>query len=192
MHLCRQHNHFALLASLWLPPHAREPEDLVLAIESGSLQTQALKGCDLSAELIVLRSSPNDAPVNRRLRLTCPQKPGLIKSITDLLRDQACTLIEVDTNTSERNGEVCARQSTPWLRDRARPVSTRPRLRRALPTPTHALLQIMFELECVVECPTEADAAEVNQMIIWWTEAQSNRVEWIFDESWQRHRINPL
>ena len=104
------HNHFALLASLWLPPHARAPEDLVIAIESGSLRTTALRGCNLSAELIVLRSSPNDAPVNRRLRLACPQKPGLIKSITDLLKDQACTLVEVDTNTSERNGEVRPRE----------------------------------------------------------------------------------
>ena len=44
----------------------------------------------------------------------------------------------------------------------------------------------------MVECPTEADAVEVNQTIMWWTEAQSNRVEWIFDESWQRHRVNAL
>jgi len=79
------------------------------------------------------------AQVRRHLTLVCPQKPGLIKSITDLLKDHACTLIEVETSTFQKSGEI------------------------------------MFELSCLVDCPTSADAAELHSMIVWWTESQGNR-----------------
>jgi len=96
------------------------------------------------------------AQVRRHLTLVCPQKPGLIKSITDLLKDHACTLIEVETSTFQKSGEI------------------------------------MFELSCLVDCPTSADAAELHSMIVWWTESQGNRLEWSFNDNWQQHRVNAI
>jgi len=44
--------------------------------------------------------------LRRRLKLACPQRPGIVLAITELLRDYGCTISEIDASTVNRSGEL--------------------------------------------------------------------------------------
>ena len=82
---------FAVLLSVWVPPGnpgypAKTPEALVKVIEA---ETGPALGFSVTARLIDSVARAPEAPVRRHLRLSCPQKPGIIKAISELLK--VCT-----------------------------------------------------------------------------------------------------
>ena len=65
-------------------------------------------GFSVEARLIdqAATKPPKAPPALRRLKLSCPQKPGIIKTISELLKDNGCLMKEIDANTSARGGEI--------------------------------------------------------------------------------------
>ena len=79
---------FAVLLSLWVPPDQKSPAEMVTAINN---KAGALMGFSVEARLIdqAAVKAQSSTPVLRHLKLTCPQKPGIIKAISELLKVRA-------------------------------------------------------------------------------------------------------
>jgi len=97
------HDSFAVLLSLWVPPEHSTPAEMVEHITS---KTGKALGFTVQARLIEPVEEQVAAPVMRHLKLSCPQKPGIIKAISELLKDHDCKMTEVDADTMARGGEI--------------------------------------------------------------------------------------
>ena len=127
------HSHFSCMLAVWLPPDGTPPDKLAALIAEGGIQKEL--GCCLTAEML----KPADAAesvrtdggsVFRRLRLSTPQKPGIVKSVTELLKAHSCTLTEIDADTRALGNEVRPRPS-PVCRQCRSERPTEPPVRRA-------------------------------------------------------------
>lgn len=126
-------DHFAFMASIYLPPDATSLEDFSNLLQSAET-TKAL-GFPVIVKNIT-RPVENEAASSeqRRLKLVCPQRPGLVLAITELLKDHGCSLSSIDAETFQRENEI-------W-----------------------------FEIECLVDIPSEADIAQVSSDLEYWAE----------------------
>jgi len=95
---------FAVLVSVWVPPESKTPEEMVTHINETLAPAM---GFSLTAHMIdqaVAKAA--QAPVKRHLKLLCPQRPGIIKAISELLKDNDCIMNEVEADTSAKGGEI--------------------------------------------------------------------------------------
>ncbi len=140
--------HFTMMMSVWVPPDGSDPASLRSELQSETVAAQL--GFPLQVELLVDGEQvPPQMPLKRRFKLTCPQKPGIVLAVTELLRDHGCAISEIDATTMETGGEI-------W-----------------------------FELECIVELPSEAAADAVDALeegLRFWTSSSDTRSKLIFSQ----------
>lgn len=92
--------------SVWTPPTAIEPSALVGKLQSP--EVAAKLGFDVQAQLL----EPSDLTAfellgeQRRLKLVCPQRPGIVLAITELLKDQGCKMSNVNADTLAKDSEI--------------------------------------------------------------------------------------
>ena len=81
-------SHFATIVSVWTPPDGTPPA--ALAEKLGSAELAERLGFPLQAWLLGARERVENA-TKRRLKLTCPQRPGIVLAITEVYSKlQAC------------------------------------------------------------------------------------------------------
>jgi len=100
-------DHFAMLLSVWTPPEGPSPEELLKLLVSPA--TESRLGFPLSVKLLEANSpsrAPRDATVQRRLKIQCPQKPGIILAVTELLKDRGCALSSIEADTFAKGAEI--------------------------------------------------------------------------------------
>ncbi|KAJ8612840.1 hypothetical protein CTAYLR_002080 [Chrysophaeum taylorii] len=89
---------FSLLMHVWVPgtaPKAEEfQKELSKAVGSGVSCVVDKLDAGSSDEYKLAR-----CPLERRLTITCPQRPGLIFAVTDLLTAQGCNIPKLETKT---------------------------------------------------------------------------------------------
>ena len=51
-------------------------------------------------------ATERSADSQRRLKLTCPQQPGVVLAITELLKDFDCKMSKIDADTVARGSEI--------------------------------------------------------------------------------------
>ena len=100
---------FAQLISVYTP---ESPAELVKHLQSSTV-TDAL-GFPVSASLLdpdrpsslpAVTQMPSDN-AQRRFKLTCPQQPGLVLAMTEIMKDFNCKMSHIDADTEARNGEI--------------------------------------------------------------------------------------
>lgn len=105
---------FTMMLSVWLPPDGQTAAELGATLEGPAISTQ-LQGMRLTAELLAEDEAPrvgrlfaDDAKTSeqRRFKLCCPQKPGIVLAVTELLKDHGCSISEIDADTVARAGEI--------------------------------------------------------------------------------------
>ena len=83
-------DHFAMMLSVWTPPDGTAPKDIVSTLTSA--ETQSKLGFAVQASLLDPAREPDSAMdeqgEKRRLKLSCPQRPGIVLAITELLKDR--------------------------------------------------------------------------------------------------------
>merc|ERR1719263_1119146 len=86
--------------SVWVPPTGSSP-----AVVAADLQ-KADVGLVLQA--VLLPKTPTAPPEKsvRRMVLECPQKPGIVLAVTELLKDNGCLISDMDAQASTREGEI--------------------------------------------------------------------------------------
>ena len=89
------HNQFSLMMSVWVPPSA-SPATVIAALQQSSAADQF--GCTVTA-VALPDPSPAAPPEVRRMLLECPQKPGIVLAVTELLKDQGCAITNMDAQT---------------------------------------------------------------------------------------------
>ena len=89
------HNQFSLMMSVWVPPSA-SPATVIAALQQSSATDQF--GCTVTA-VALPDPSPAAPPEVRRMLLECPQKPGIVLAVTELLKDQGCAITNMDAQT---------------------------------------------------------------------------------------------
>ena len=100
-------DHFAMLVSIYTPLAGTPPEALVIHLNSDEV-TERL-GFSVQATLLDAERAPAAAEgegEQRRLKLRCPQRPGIVLGVTELLKDSGCKLSSVSADTFEVGNEV--------------------------------------------------------------------------------------
>ena len=97
---------FTMMMALWVPPGG----DFTTAQVCRDLESDAV-AARLGFGLKVEELDPGepratDEVVKRRFKLSCPQKPGIVLAITELLRDHGCAISEIDADTMARGSEI--------------------------------------------------------------------------------------
>ena len=98
-------DNFALLLAVHT---TKEPLPLVEHLGSEAVAKKlgfpvAARLLDGSASSPVVHS--NDVQT-RRLKLSCPQKPGIVLAVTELLKDFKCTVVSMEADTVARGQEI--------------------------------------------------------------------------------------
>jgi glycine cleavage system regulatory protein len=95
-------DHFGMMLSIWTPPDGMlTPSELCDYINSDA--TRERLGFIIQAKLLdsarqrVLEPTMA-ATQQRRMKLELPQRPGIVLAITELLKDQGCTLSSIDAD----------------------------------------------------------------------------------------------
>ena len=179
-------DHFAMMLSVWTPPDGTAPKDIVSTLTSA--ETQSKLGFAVQASLLdparVPDSAMDEQGEKRRLKLSCPQRPGIVLAITELLKDRT------RSHTSPFLID--------WLSSRLTSFSSRTRHARADSCKMSAISadtlakgsEIWFELEAVVDVPGGVDPSALEGALRMWTESKESRTTLIFD-SWLRD-VAPL
>ena len=97
-------NHFSMLISVW----AQDPAAVSASLSSPELAAKlgfAVTVRPLSAAQIS-KAAQVDEGEKRRLKLTCPQKPGIVLAITELLKDQDCGMSSISADTMAKGSEI--------------------------------------------------------------------------------------
>jgi glycine cleavage system regulatory protein len=104
---------FTIMLALWVPPGGASPAQVCRTLESDEVAERL--GFDLKLDFLDLDAPrPTDAPdapdateaVKRRFKLQCPQKPGIVLAVTELLRGHGCVLSEISADTAARDSEI--------------------------------------------------------------------------------------
>lgn len=104
------HDHFSLMLSVWVPPGSSStPDGLVQELHQASASERL--GCVVTAVALPEPSSaeeeaPRSPEVVRRVVIECPQKPGIVLALTELLKDQGCVMTNMDAMTFANDGEI--------------------------------------------------------------------------------------
>ena len=97
-------SHYSLLMALWLPEATPASAAATL---SKTLEAHVAGGASLS--VVPLESAgggAEDATVTRRLKIECPQKPGIVLTVTQLLQDHGAVTSQMEAGTSAREGAI--------------------------------------------------------------------------------------
>jgi glycine cleavage system regulatory protein len=101
--------HFSMMTSLYLPPSGISPaefKDLLGSPTGLPHAVRGIKGLDLVYEAQLLETTPDVEARTKEMRklvLECPQKPGLVLAFTSLLKDNKCSIFDLDASTSLGN-----------------------------------------------------------------------------------------
>lgn len=102
--------HCAMMFSLWLPPKGASPTPAAFAETLSSVDTTSRLGFPVSAQVLSASAQASALPdaraATRRLKLTLPQRPGIVLGVTELLKDYGCRMSAIDADTGERGGEI--------------------------------------------------------------------------------------
>jgi len=102
-------NRFAMLMSVWVPPGAVLPEDVVSQLQTSFSD---VAGVILQAEILSEEETdpagPRDAGESqqRHLRIECEQRPGIVLAITQLLTDADCKVSDLRADTYSKAGVI--------------------------------------------------------------------------------------
>ena len=96
------HDQFSLMMSVWVPPSG-SPATVIAALQQSSAADQF--GCTVTA-VALPDPSPAAPPEVRRMLLECPQKPGIVLAVTELLKDQGCAITNMDAQTYLKEGVI--------------------------------------------------------------------------------------
>jgi len=88
-----------LMMSVWVPP-STNATDVAAALEKADL------GLTVQTSMLPEVAAPPPASVVRRVVLECPQKPGIVLAVTELLKDNSCIISDMDAQTSLKDGEI--------------------------------------------------------------------------------------
>ena len=109
------HDQFSLMMSVWVPPSS-SPATVLAALD----QTAAAEhfGCLVKA-VALPDPSPAAPPEVRRMVLECPQKPGIVLAVTELLKDQGCAITNMDAQTYLKDETIwfrleCIIEASAW------------------------------------------------------------------------------
>jgi glycine cleavage system regulatory protein len=101
-------NHFAMLIAVYTPPTGTSPADL--AQKLASPETASRLGFEVQASLLdesrPAAAARSEKGERRRLQLRCPQRPGIVLAITELLKDGNCKMSSIDADTMEKGSEI--------------------------------------------------------------------------------------
>jgi len=98
-------NHGAIMIAVWSPPTATTPEALKATLISD--EVTARLGFNLDVKELTPEASAESSPAaQRRLKLICPQRPGLVLAITELLKDHSCKMSAISADTMAKAGEI--------------------------------------------------------------------------------------
>jgi len=99
-------NHFAMLLTVWTPPSSTSPAALAQKLQSPEV-TEKL-GFSMQATLLEPSSMPvsDDVLQQRRLKLSCPQRPGIVLAITELLKDHGCKMSHISADTTAKGADI--------------------------------------------------------------------------------------
>ena len=100
-------DHFAMLLSVYTPPDGTAPQTLAEELQSAAVAERL--GFTISAKLTdATRKASVDAEAHeqRRLKLSCPQRPGIVLAITELLKDQDCRMSAISADTMAVGSEI--------------------------------------------------------------------------------------
>jgi len=97
-------DHFAMMFAVWTPEstdglRAILESDEVTKRMGTALQVAVLDGQQAAAAAEATTSQ-------RRLKLNCPQRPGIVLAITELLKDHNCKMSSVDAEAYEKASEI--------------------------------------------------------------------------------------
>ena len=94
------HGHSTLMMSVWLPPNGSSPVTVAAELQTAEL--------GLVMQTVILTDVPPPPPKTsvRRVVLECPQKPGIVLAVTELLKDSGCKISDMDAHTSVKEGEI--------------------------------------------------------------------------------------
>jgi len=98
------HNHFALLASIYVPQDASHSQSELMKLLESNETAEAI-----SIPLTIKAfhtSNLNTDGEQRRLKLELPQRPGIVLAVTELLKDHGCSLSAIDAETTKRGSEI--------------------------------------------------------------------------------------
>lgn len=100
---------FAMMMSVYLSQKATAPDDLAQILKSKD--TESALGFPISVKALdpgttVPFGKLASAQKQRRLKLKCPQRPGIVLAITELLKDHKCTMSSVDADTYRQDEEI--------------------------------------------------------------------------------------
>ena len=91
---------FALLSSVWT---SSDPQRFCDAIMADAAKLEFPVTVDLVG---VQERGPDAGPLARRLKLSCPQRQGLVLALTELLKDHGCAISAIDADTTTRDHEI--------------------------------------------------------------------------------------
>ena len=87
------HEHFSLMMSVWVPPDSTSPAALIEQLQHAS-GTERVGSATVEAVSLPSAAAADAAaaaaPEVRRVLLECPQQPGIVLALTELLKDQGC------------------------------------------------------------------------------------------------------
>ena len=172
-------DHFAMMLSVWTPPDGTAPKDMVSTLTSAD--TRSRLGFAVQASLLDPARVPDGAMdeqgEKRRLKLSCPQRPGIVLAITELLKDRT------PPHRPFFAYSLCLFRAIPPRADSCK--------MSAISADTLAKgSEIWFELEAVVDVPSGVDPSSLEGSLRMWTESKESRATLIFD-SWLRD-VAPL
>ena len=100
-------DNFAMLTSVYVPDDAAMSATEISDALTSSATTEML-GFPVSVKEVDgnVVAEAVAAEQQRRLELTCRQRPGLVLSVTGLLKDHGCGMSGIDAETYESEGEI--------------------------------------------------------------------------------------
>lgn len=96
-------DHFAMLLSVYTP---KSPDSLVAKLRSPDVASRL--GFAVQAELLDPSRAAEKKGVaeQRRMKLTCPQRPGIVLAVTELLKDHSCSVSSIEADTVAKGSEI--------------------------------------------------------------------------------------
>jgi len=96
-------NHYAMMLAVWAPDDGAD--SLRALLESDEVANRL----GTSVKVALLDGQADAAgemtSAQRRLKLDCPQRPGIVLAITELLKDHSCKMSSVDAEAYEKTSE---------------------------------------------------------------------------------------
>lgn len=101
---------FAMLISVYTP---NDPKELVDHLTTSEVATQL--GFPVAARLLDpdrpkarpgSETSASERSLQHRFKLSCPQQPGIVLALTELLQDFDCKMSQIDADTMVRETEI--------------------------------------------------------------------------------------